>query len=183
MKAARRRSLRTAGSMALALMVLAGCESLSTGSLSLPDVFDDQGEDEAIVVERRIAFPAEEYARLDKHGSAAVQGRLTYTTASGETLVGANETVSVAPATRYAAEAADVALSGRRIEPADPRARAYTHTARTNADGYFVVRGIPSGPFYVAGSVLLPGGDARSPLIIRQVELTAGQTRDVDLSR
>ena len=170
------------GVLALMVMALAGCESLSTGSFQMPDIFDRSGSDEA-VVKRQIPFPAEEYARLEKRGTSAVQGRLTYRTSDGQTLVGSDETVSVAPATRYAAEAAEVALSGRKIEPADSRAREYTHYAKTDGNGYFVVRGIPAGVFYVAGSVLLPGGKSRSPIIIKQIELGKGQTRDVDLSR
>lgn len=170
------------GVLALMMLALAGCESLSTGSFQMPDIFDRSGSDEA-VVKRQIPFPVEEYARLDKHGSSAIQGRLTYRAPDGQTIVGSDETISVAPATRYAAEAAEVALSGRKIEPADPRAREYTHYAETDDNGYFVVRGIPAGVFYVAGSVLLPGGKSRSPIIIKQVELGEGQTRDVDLSR
>ncbi|WP_251977289.1 carboxypeptidase-like regulatory domain-containing protein [Salinicola avicenniae] len=174
--------LRNGVLLASLALVLSGCGSFSSGTFQMPDIFDRSDRDEN-VVERQIPFPAEEYAKLDKHGTAAVQGRLTYRNAEGQTLVGANETVSVAPATRYAAEAAEVALSGRRIEPADPRAREYTHYAETDDNGYFVVRGIPAGVFYVAGSVLLPGGQARSPIIIRQVELGDGQVSDVDLSR
>lgn len=173
--------LRLGALMLLTMLVLAGCESLSTGSFRMPDIFGTSSDEN--VVKRKIPFPAEEYAKLEKHGTAAIQGRLTYTTPQGEILVGADETISVAPATRYAAEAADVALSGRRIEPADPRAREYTHYAKTDSDGYFVVRGIPAGVFYVAGSVLLPGGESRSPIIIRQIEIGDGQTREVDLSR
>ncbi|WP_110643442.1 carboxypeptidase-like regulatory domain-containing protein [Salinicola sp. CPA57] len=168
--------------LVLTMLVLAGCESLSTGSFQMPDIFDRSDSDET-VVKRNIPFPAEEYARLEKNGTSAVQGRLTYETSAGQTLIGAGETVSVAPATRYAAEAADVALSGRKIEPADPRAREYTHYAKTDDNGYFVVRNVPAGVFYVAGSVLLPGGESRSPIIIKQIELGKGQTRDVDLSR
>ncbi|WP_110655513.1 carboxypeptidase regulatory-like domain-containing protein [Salinicola halimionae] len=171
------------GALTLTMMlVLAGCESFSTGSLQMPDIFDRSGSDET-VVKRQIPFPADEYARLDKTGTSAVQGRLTYNTPDGQTLIGSGETVSVAPATRYAAEAADVALSGRKIEPADPRAREYTHYAKTDDNGYFVIRGVPAGVFYVAGSVLLPAGKSRSPIIIKQIDLGKGQTRDVDLSR
>ncbi|KAA0020445.1 carboxypeptidase regulatory-like domain-containing protein [Salinicola corii] len=170
------------GALVLLILTLAGCESLSTGSFQMPDIFDRSGSDEA-VVKRQVPFPADEYARLEKTGTSAVQGRLTYKTTDGQILVGSGETVSVAPATRYAAEAADVALSGRKIEPADPRAREYSHYAKTNENGYFVVRGVPAGVFYVAGSVLLPGGNSRSPIIIKQIELGKGQTRDVDLSR
>ena len=87
------------------------------------------------------------------------------------------------PGTTSIGLAADVALAGKRIEPADPRAREYTHYAQTDGNGYFVANGLPAGVFYVAGSVLLPDGESRSPLILKQVKIGAGQTREVDLSR
>ncbi|MDX1467610.1 MAG: hypothetical protein R3215_18110, partial [Halomonas sp.] len=73
-------------------------------------------------VERRVAFPADEYAALAKRGRAAISGRLTI---GGRPI--ANRPVAVAPVTTYSAEAAEQALAGRAVEPADPRARAYTH--------------------------------------------------------
>lgn len=165
--------------------LLAGCQGMMPGGDGQPpEVIDRTGEAPgAAVVERKVAFPAETYAKLEKTGNATIKGRLRYTTRQGQTIVGANEKVSIAPATEYSAEAADVALAGKRIEPADPRAREYTHYARTDGDGYFVAHGIPAGVFYVAGCVPLPNGQARSPLILKQVEVGAGQTREVDLSR
>ncbi|WP_136065832.1 carboxypeptidase regulatory-like domain-containing protein [Modicisalibacter radicis] len=165
--------------------LLAGCQGLMPGSDGEPpEVVDrtDQAPGSA-VVERQVAFPADTYAKLEKRGSATIKGRLRYTTRQGRTIVGADEKVSIAPATEYSAEAADVALAGKRIEPADPRAREYTHYARTDGNGYFVAHGIPAGVFYVAGSVRLPDGQSRSPLILKQVRVGAGQTREVDLSR
>ncbi|WP_277810804.1 carboxypeptidase regulatory-like domain-containing protein [Chromohalobacter canadensis] len=177
------RYIRTGWWLVLVGLALSGCEMLPTGGPTQPVDIEEAGEGTpAGAVERQVAFPAEEYAKLDKHGSAVVKGRLRYMSSSAGTLVGKNETVSIAPATRYSAEAAEAALAGKRIEPADPRAREYTHYAKTNDNGYFEATGIPAGVFYVAGSVRLPDG-SRSPLILKQIEVGVGQTREVDLSR
>lgn len=126
-------------------------------------------------LERKVAFPADEYAALDKKGTAAISGRLSLSGASG-----AGETVSVAPVTTYSAEAAEQALAGRAVTPADPRAREYTHTTRSNDDGYFVLRNLPSGTFFVSGSLVDPSTGKRR-IAIQQVSLSKGQKREVQL--
>jgi hypothetical protein len=128
-----------------------------------------------------VAFPADEYADLEKTGNAALSGRLTLDTAAGS-VAGDAQTVSVAPITTYSAEAAEQALAGRSVAPADPRARAYTHTTRTDADGYFVLRGLPAGDFYVSASLVDPS-DGRRRIIIHQVSLSEGQHRELQLNR
>jgi hypothetical protein len=128
-------------------------------------------------VARQVAFPAEEYAALPKTGSAAIAGRLSLNGTPG-----AGETVSVAPVTTYSAEAAEHALAGRAVEPADPRAREYTHTARTDTNGQFSLQGLPAGEFYVSGSMVNPASGQRQ-VLVRQVSLRNGQRIDVNLSR
>ncbi|MDN3523828.1 carboxypeptidase-like regulatory domain-containing protein [Halomonas sabkhae] len=132
-------------------------------------------------VARQVDFPEDQYAALEKSGSAALSGRLTLDTASG-TAVGAGETISVAPITTYSAEAAEQALAGRAVERADPRARAYTHTTRTDGNGYFTLRGLPSGDFYVSGSLVNPASGQRQ-VVIHEISLGKGQHREIDLSR
>ncbi|MCL7939332.1 carboxypeptidase-like regulatory domain-containing protein [Halomonas sp. ATCH28] len=128
-------------------------------------------------VARQVAFPAEQYAALEKSGSAVISGRLTI---GGRPVPNAG--VSAAPVTTYSAEAAEQALAGRAVEPADPRARAYTHTTRTDGNGYFRLDGLPAGEFYVSGSGQDPSsGETR--VVIRQVSLGNGQSRSVELSR
>ncbi|PRY69281.1 carboxypeptidase-like regulatory domain-containing protein [Halomonas ventosae] len=128
-------------------------------------------------VARRVAFPAEEYAALEKRGSAVISGRLLL---GGRPM--ANRPISAAPVTTYSAEAAEQALAGRAVEPADPRARAYTHTTRTDGNGDFRLAGLPAGEFYVSGSGQDPStGETR--VVIRQVSLGNGQSRSVELSR
>ena len=128
-------------------------------------------------VARQVAFPAEQYAALDKHGTAVISGQLTI---GGRPVPHAG--VSVAPVTTYSAEAAEQALAGRAVEPADPRARAYTHTTRTDANGNFRLGGLPAGEFYVSGSGQDSStGEAR--VVIRQVSLGNGQSRRIALSR
>ncbi|MGQ4877130.1 carboxypeptidase-like regulatory domain-containing protein [Billgrantia sp. LNSP4103-1] len=128
-------------------------------------------------VARQVAFPAGEYAELPKSGSAAISGRLSLNGSPG-----AGETVSVAPVTTYSAEAAEHALAGRAVEPADPRAREYTHTTRTDGNGQFSLQGLPAGEFYVSGSMVNPANGQRQ-VLLRQVTLRNGQRIDVNLSR
>lgn len=118
-------------------------------------------------VKRQIAFPTEEYAALDKTGNSTIEGRIG---------AGGSDRVSIAPVTTYSAEAAEIALAGKAIEPPDPRAREYTHYATVNADGYFRVSGLPAGDYYVAGKV-------GNRVVINQVTVGAGQTAQVALER
>lgn len=128
-------------------------------------------------VARQVAFPAEEYAALDKRGSAVISGQLTI---GGRPVPNAG--ISVAPVTTYSAEAAAQALAGRAVEPADPRARAYTHTTRTDGNGGFRLDGLPAGEFYLSGSGPDPSsGETR--VVIRQVTLRNGASRHIDLSQ
>lgn len=128
-------------------------------------------------VARQVAFPAAEYASLEKTGTAVISGRLSL---SGRPI--ANRPVSVAPVTTYSAEAAEQALAGRAVERADPRAQEYTQTSHTNSNGHFRIGGLPAGDFYVSGSGQDPvTGETR--VIIRQVRLNNGQSLEVDLSR
>ncbi|MBA2777669.1 carboxypeptidase-like regulatory domain-containing protein [Billgrantia kenyensis] len=127
-------------------------------------------------IARQVAFPAEEYAQLERTGNAAISGRLSLNGSPG-----AGETVSVAPVTTYSAEAAEHALAGRAVEPADPRAREFTHTARTDGNGNFTINGLPAGEFYVSGSMVNSSGQRQ--VILRQVSLRNGQRLEVNLSR
>ncbi|CAM3302536.1 carboxypeptidase-like regulatory domain-containing protein [Halomonas lysinitropha] len=128
-------------------------------------------------VARQVAFPDEEYAALEKSGSGVISGRLLL---GGRPVPNAG--VAVAPVTTYSAEAAEQALAGNAVERADPRARAYTHTTRTDGNGYFRITGLPAGEFYVSGSGQDPStGETR--VVIQQVSLGNGQSRSVELSR
>lgn len=180
--------------LALAALVLAGCEVVPPAPTERIDVIDrgetrrapsqestqESRQDEPEPpprAAREVAFPEAEYARLEKQGSAAISGRLTL---SGRAVPNAG--ISVAPITSYSAEAAEKALAGIAVEPADPRAREYTHTTRTDGNGHFQVSRLPSGDFYVSGA----GSDPRSGkprVVIHQVSLGKGQHREVELSR
>lgn len=128
-------------------------------------------------VARQVDFPEAEYAALEKQGSAVISGQLTI---GGRPVPNAG--ISAAPVTTYSAEAAEQALAGRAVEPADPRAREYTHSTRTDGNGRFRLNGLPSGHFYLSGSGPDPAsGEAR--VVIRQVQLSRGQQLEVDLSR
>ncbi|MCM2129385.1 carboxypeptidase-like regulatory domain-containing protein [Larsenimonas rhizosphaerae] len=161
-------------------VMLSGCQMMSESGI-LPDSTTSTPSQNPNLVKRTVPFSADEYARLEKTGTGTIKGQLYYSR-NGQKITNEGETVSVAPATAYAAEAADAALAGKQIEPADPRAREYTHTARTDSTGHFTVTGIPAGVFYVGSAVHLPDGTL-SPFILKQVRLSEGQTKTIDLSR
>ncbi len=181
------------GIVAIALLgiILTGCQGMApmTTTQRLPpddiEIIDIEPREQPIQeappargrISRQVAFPVDEYAELEKTGSAVISGRLTL---SGTPM--ANRPVSVAPVTTYSAEAAEQALAGRAVEPADPRAREYTHTTYTNSNGYYRIGGLPSGEFYVSGSGQDPVS-GETGVVIRQVRLSNGQSLEVDLSR
>ncbi|SHF14137.1 hypothetical protein SAMN02745148_01901 [Modicisalibacter ilicicola DSM 19980] len=164
-------------------LFVTGCQFVGRGPDTGPPEIEDRGVEQPERVERQVAFPEEEYAKLEKSGTASVSGRLFIRSRSGEIVYGAGETVSAAPATSYSAEAAEVALAGDYIEPADPRAQAYTHYAKTDDQGYFTITGLPAGVFYVAGRVSEPGPDGERRVIINQVRLGKGEKAKIELSR
>ncbi|SDL69993.1 hypothetical protein SAMN05192555_106134 [Franzmannia pantelleriensis] len=177
--------------MGAAALAVSGCQLIDTTPGPPPERIDvtdvgtqaerptDEGPPPGRVA-REVAFPEAEYAALEKHGNASISGRLTLQTGSG-TVVGRNSRVSVAPVTTYSAEAAEKALAGQAVEPADPRAQAYTRQASTDDDGRFTVNGLPAGDYYVSGSVT--PADGRPRIIINQVRLSNGQRVKVNLSR
>lgn len=178
-------------SIALLGIILTGCQAMapSTTTQRLPpediEIIDIERREQPAQetpttsgrIGRQVAFPAEQYAALEKTGTAVISGRLSL---SGTPL--ANRPVSVAPVTTYSAEAAEQALAGRAVERADPRAQEYTNTSYTNSNGHFRIGGLPSGQFYVSGSGQDPiTGEMQ--VVIRQVSLGNGQQLEVDLSR
>ena len=113
----------------LLALVLTGCQiapQWPTPPSGEPSIEELPAPDESKTdgrVPRQVSFPEREYAALEKTGNASIRGRLYQRDARGNLVPGAGETVSIAPVTTYSAEAAEVALSGRAIAPADPRAR------------------------------------------------------------
>lgn len=178
--------------MLLTGLLLAGCEIMpptpsSTDRVEVidrdtdrtvpPDDAETPREATPARAAREVAFPAEEYAALEKRGSAVISGRLTI---GGQPVAGAG--ISAAPVTTYSAEAAEKALAGIAVEPADPRAREYTHTTRTDDSGRFRLNGLPAGHFYLSGTGPDPdSGEHR--VVIRQVQLRDGQQLESHLSR
>ncbi|GAB2787896.1 hypothetical protein GCM10027040_12580 [Halomonas shantousis] len=166
-------------------LVLAGCQAIGPGSESetqRPEIEEARPQQSARI-ERKVAFPEEEYAELKKTGNSRVVGQIFLKTQSGDIVYGAGETISVAPATTYSAEAAEAALAGKAVERADPRAREYTHYAEADEQGHFEVRGLPAGVYYVAGSVSQPGSNTQRQIIIKQIRLGESGTAQVELSR
>lgn len=172
--------------LALLGLALAGCQMIEPGPpperIEVIDVTEPRPDTEDPApppgrIARQVAFPAAEYAALPTRGTAAISGTIHL-----NGIPGAGETIAVAPVTTYSAEAAEHALAGQAVEPADPRAREYTHTARADGNGNFILQGLPPGEFYVSGSLVNPATGQRQ-VLLQQVSLREGQHLEVVLSR
>lgn len=158
---------------ALAVLILSGCQALQPQP----------------VVERKVAFPVQEYEALEMEGSSTVKGQFFMTTRGGEVKYGAGRDIALTPVTSYTTEATQVAMSGRAIAPADPRAQAYTKKSIADGSGNFEFNNLPAGKYYVAGEMFweVPTGgyglSRQGGLIIRMVTVEEGETATLMLNR
>lgn len=188
-ESAEERDMKKWMAVVIMAMVLGGCQTMDPGVTREPIEVTDVGTEAEPApdegpppgrVAREVAFPEAEYAALEKQGNASISGRLSMNSGSG-TIYGSNTSVSAAPVTTYSAEAAEKALAGQAVEPADPRAQAHTRQARTDGEGRFTINGLAAGDYYVSGSITPP--DGRPRIIINQVRVGSGQSVNVNLSR
>lgn len=138
-------------------------------------------------VKRQVAFPADEYAALEKTGTSSVSGQLFLRTVGGDVKYGAGSQVIVTPVTSYTQEATMIYLRGAMPESADPRARAYTRRTIADGTGRFEVDSLPAGEYYVAGGVYwqVPGSYApnQGGMVIQQITLDEGESKEVMLTK
>src|SRR5262245_40298090 len=86
----------------------------------------------------RIPFPREEYAALEKSGSAVVSGQAFLKTRGGDVKTAAGEEVYLNPVTSYSEQWYEVAYTGgRALTEADPSYSDYVQTTIADGDGRF----------------------------------------------
>lgn len=152
----------------LATLILAGCQMAGP-------------------VERNVAYPADEYAALEKTGTSAIEGQLFMRTRGGDVKYGAGSEIAVAPVTSYSRETTRIIREGKTPTLADSRVSAFTHKTQADGEGRFKVTGLPAGDFYVVGGVWWETGSPYMPrqggVVIKQVHLDEGETQEVMLTQ
>lgn len=102
----------------------------------------------------RIAFPVSEYTQLSKAGKGTVKGKIFIKNSYGEAIVGKNTRLYLNPVTSYSEQWYNESyLDGHKMQKADPRLFNYLRFTASNSDGEFAFYGVPSGSYYLIGTV------------------------------
>jgi len=102
----------------------------------------------------RIAFPTSEYAKLSRAGKGTVKGSILVINSAGERIVGKNTRLYLNPLTSYSEQWYNESyLDGHKMEKADSRLFNYLRFTASNANGEFAFYGVPSGSYYLIGTV------------------------------
>jgi len=102
----------------------------------------------------RIAFPVSEYYRLARRGKGTVRGSIYIKDAYDKKVFGAGTRLYLNPATSYSDQwYRESYIGGYKMKKADPRLFNYLRFTAANSDGKFAFYGVPSGSYYLIGTV------------------------------
>ena len=108
----------------------------------------------AIDVVERVPFPLDEYNKLDKTGRGTINGYIYIESEYGNKIYGKNSKLYLNPITSYSKQwYKESYLGGKKMSKADARLFNYVKFTSSSEHGRFVFYGVPSGGYYLTGSV------------------------------
>ena len=130
-------------------------------SIDISDLDENLTEKETMITEdmyeqkmERIAFPEDEYYHLPRRGKGTVKGAVYITDAYGQRVIGAGTRLYLNPMTSYSEQwYKESYLGGHKMEKADDRLFNYLRFTASNSEGKFAFYGVPSGNYYLIGTV------------------------------
>jgi len=136
-------------------------EETNVNDINISDLDQNLTESETMITEdmdaekmERIAFPTSEYYRLARTGKGTVKGSIYVKDAYDKKIMGAGTRLYLNPATSYSDQwFRESYLSGYKMEKADSRLFNYLRFTAANSDGKFAFYGVPSGSYYLIGTV------------------------------
>ncbi|MEA2028444.1 MAG: carboxypeptidase regulatory-like domain-containing protein, partial [Campylobacterota bacterium] len=129
----------------------------------------------------RVDFPIDEYKRLAKKGRATVRGMIYLDDGYGGKAYGKNTRLYLNPVTSYSKQWYDESyIQGYKLSKADSRLYNYLKFTTSDGSGKFAFFGIPSGNYYVIGSVNHNGKKIR---IADEISVKSSGTVQAVLSR
>ena len=136
----------------------------------------------------RIPFPIAEYRQLAKKGTGSIKGQIYIITPNGQRVVGRNTRLYLNPVTSYSRQWYQQSyLGGKKLSKADPRLYNYLRFTASDSSGNFSFFGIPSGRYYLIGTVRCKDecgySSTKNIRIAREVEVLNGQSITVNLSK
>ena len=140
---------------------------------------------------QRPPFPEQEYAALEKTGTAVVTGQAFLKTLGGDVKTAAGETVYLNPVTSYSTHAytASVGTTRPMAQP-DPRLFQYMKSVTADGTGRFAFKNVPAGDYYVVTQVTwqAPVGyqgalRTQGGVVHKRVSVRSGEAAEVILTR
>ena len=106
----------------------------------------------------RITFPADEYYHLARSGKGTVSGSIYVNGTYGNRIPGANTRLYLNPVTSYSKQwYHESYLGGYKMQKADSRLFNYLRFTAADSNGKFAFYGVPSGSYYLIGTVKCGG--------------------------
>lgn len=136
----------------------------------------------------RIPFPASEYYRLARTGKGTVKGLIYLQDAYDKRILGGNTRLYLNPLTSYSEQWYNESyLGGYKMTNADPRLFNYLKFTASDANGKFAFYGVPSGSYYLIGTVKCEEecgyNNGKIIRIARKVTIRGSQIIEKDLTR
>ncbi|MBN2824200.1 MAG: carboxypeptidase regulatory-like domain-containing protein [Campylobacterales bacterium] len=129
----------------------------------------------------RPPFPVTEYNRLARKGNGTVRGVIYLDDGYGAKIYGQNTRLYLNPVTSYSRQWYNESyIKGFKLTKADSRLYNYMKFTTSDANGNFAFFGIPSGSYYVIGSVVHNGQKVR---IADKIHVSGKATAKTTLSR
>lgn len=129
----------------------------------------------------RIPFPIKEYHKLSKKGRATVKGKIYLDNNYGKKVYAKNTRLYLNPVTSYSKQWYEQSyLGGNKLTKADKRLYNYLKFTTSDENGNFSFYGIPSGEYYLIGSV---NHNNRKLRITSQINVQRGKTININLTR
>jgi len=136
-------------------------EEINLDDINISDLDENLTESETMITEdmddekmERIVFPTSEYYRLSRTGKGTVKGSIYIKDAYDKKVFGAGTRLYLNPATSYSDQwYRESYIGGYKMKKADSRLFNYLRFTAANSDGKFAFYGVPSGSYYLIGTV------------------------------
>ena len=136
-------------------------DETNVNDVDISDLDENLTESETMITEdagvqkmARIPFPTSEYYRLARTGKGTVKGSIYVQDLYGEKVMGTGTRLYLNPATSYSDQwYRESYIGGKKMEKADDRLFNYLRFTAANSDGDFAFYGVPSGSYYLIGTV------------------------------
>ena len=171
-------------------------EETNIDDVNISDLEENLTETETMITEdsmvnqrvKRINFPVSEYRRLAKSGKGTLKGSIYVENSSTQRILGAGTRLYLNPVTSYSEQwYQESYLGGQKMQKADARLFNYLRFTAANSSGNFAFYGVPSGSYYLIGTVKCAAecgySTPKNIRIATKITLRGNQVLQKDLTR